>query len=69
MYDWYPSEWWILKELKPGDCSNEELTEFLDKVLTIQLPEFGNGSTEIGTVSQWCAGLCVKIHPKFIDAP
>ena len=42
--------WW--KSNTPGDCSNEDLERFLDKVLTVQLPEFGNGTTEIGTVSE-----------------
>lgn len=51
-YDWYPKNWWRSDRSVPGDCSDDELMEFLDKALTIQLPEFGNETTEIGTVSE-----------------
>ena len=32
-------------------CSNSDLEAFLERGITVQLPEFGNGSTTIGTVS------------------
>lgn len=52
-YDWYPKNWWTRSDdAGPGDCSNEDLANFLDRALTIQLPEFGNETTDIGTVSE-----------------
>ena len=33
------------------DCSDDDLRRFLDRTITVQLPEFGNGTTNIGTVS------------------
>ena len=34
-------------------CNNSDLEAFLDRSITVQLPEFGNGSTTIGTVSRF----------------
>lgn len=33
------------------DCKDHELAGFLDKALTIQLPDVTNETTDIGTVS------------------
>ena len=33
------------------DCKDHELAEFLDKALTIQLPDVTNETTDIGIVS------------------
>ena len=35
----------------PIDCNDGDLRRFLDMAITVQLPEFGNGTTSIGTVS------------------
>lgn len=72
-YDWYPKNWWKSDVSASSDCSNEELMEFLDNALTIQLPEFGNETTDIGTVSKRFSILhnnwiwlmcCINIHSK-----
>ena len=49
LYDWYAEEWWTMGD--PINCSDGDLRRFLDRTITVQLPEFGNGTTSIGTVS------------------
>ena len=50
LYDWYAEEWWTTGD-PIDDCSDGDLRRFLDRAVTVQLPEFGNGTTSIGTVS------------------
>ena len=53
MYDWYQDGWWTLAISDDDDvidCKDHELAGFLDKALTIQLPDVSNETTDIGTV-------------------
>ena len=49
------------------DCKNHELAGFLDKVLTIQLPDVTNETTDIGIVStrQWLMAMLITTHTMF----
>jgi hypothetical protein len=55
-YDWYQDGWWTMDVsgavLKFGDCRDSELTNFLDRAITIKLPDTSNKTTDIGTVSK-----------------
>ena len=52
LYDWYTDEWWTMGDPIRG-CNNSDLEAFLERSITVQLPEFGNGNTTIGTVSRF----------------
>ena len=58
LYDWYADEWWTMGS--PIACKNStsDLMTFLDRAITVQLPEFGNETTDIGTVSIVYTILC-----------
>ena len=56
MYDWYQDGWWTLAVSGDDDaidCKDHELAGFLDKALTIQLPDVSNETTDIGSVSNF----------------
>ena len=54
-YDWYPNRWWTLEESKiEVSCSDSELAEFLDKVISFRwrpVPDDSNVTTDAGIVS------------------
>lgn len=53
MYDWYPDGWWT-QEISgvdgDFDCSDSDLAIFLDRALTIQLPDVSNETVDVGSV-------------------
>ena len=64
MYDWYPEGWWT-QELSgvddDVDCSNNDLAKFLERALTIQLPDVSNETVDVGSV-RWSIRMfcCVR---------
>ena len=44
--------------LQFGDCRDSELAGFLDRALTIKLPDISNETTDIGTVSSHVPMVC-----------
>ena len=59
MYDWYLDGWWTSAMASDDaiDCKDHELAGFLDKALTIQLPDVTNETTDIGIVSSCACDL------------
>ena len=54
-YDWYPLRWWAYEESKiEVSCSDRELAEFLEKVITFRtrpVEDDINAATDAGIVS------------------
>ena len=52
--------------LQFGDCRDNELAGFLDRALTIKLPDISNETTDIGTVSSHVPMVCSNwvFHPR-----
>lgn len=52
-YDWYQDGWWTMDVSGAvfGGCRDSELAGFLDRAITIKLPDISNKTTDIGTVS------------------
>ena len=55
-YDWYPKRWWAFEESNiEVSCSDSELAEFLDKVISFRwrpVPDDRNATTDAGIVSE-----------------
>lgn len=64
LYDWYQDRWWTSEvsgvNLTSGTCKDDELAVFLDRAITIHLPEVSNETTDIGTVSKLMITLYVS---------
>ena len=49
LYGWYPNYWWETNE--PSKCQANDMKNFLERALIIDVPLFSDGKTDIGTVS------------------
>ena len=60
-YDWYPTQWWTSKESNVEvSCTDGELAEFLDKVISFRwrpVPDDSNATTDAGIVCKTISTL------------